>query len=113
MTVDEFVKTMVLPEFHPLVAALRGFMRETVPDAREEVSYGIPVYKRRKIFAVISPTKKDITFSFTHGYEFEDKYHLLKGEGKVAKHIKLKNVQDVDKEVLLYYIKQALEIDAK
>ena len=113
MTVDEFVKARVLPEFQPVVVVLREFMREAVPDAKEEVSYGIPVYKRRKIFALISPTKKDFTFSFTHGGEFEDRYHLLRGEGKIARHIKLKNVQDVNKEVLLYYIKRALELEAK
>ncbi len=77
MTVDEFVEARVMPELHPVVAALRELMRQAAPNATEMISYGIPAYKGRKIFAVISPTKKDITFSFTHGSEFEDKYELL------------------------------------
>ena len=113
MTVDEFVEARVLLEFHPVVAALRELMRQAAPNATEMISYGIPAYKGRKIFAVISPTKKDITFSFTHGSEFEDKYELLKGVGKIARHVKIKNLQEFNKDALRYYIKQALEIDAR
>lgn len=47
MTVDEFVKTRVLPEFQPIAAMLRELMREMAPDAHEEIRYGIPAYKGR------------------------------------------------------------------
>ena len=113
LTVDEFVKTRVLPEFQPIVAMVRELMKECAPKATEVISYGIPVYKIKKIFAVISPNKEGITFSFTHGTEFEDKYNLLRGVGKVSKHVKIKNLANVNKEALRYYIKQALEIEAK
>ena len=113
MIVDEFVEARVMPEFHPVVAALRELMRQAAPNATEMISYGIPAYKGRKIFAVISPTKKDITFSFTHGSELEDKYELLKGVGKVARHVKIKNLKGFNEDALRYYIKQALEIDAR
>lgn len=113
MSVDEFVKNKVLPEYKDIVELIRQYMREMAPDVQEMISYGIPAYKRNKIIAVISPTKKDITLSFSHGTEFEDKYGLLRGVGKVSRHIKFKKVDDVKKEVLEYYIKQALEIDSK
>ncbi len=112
MTVDEFIEARVLPEFHEVVARIRRFMSEEAPNAKEYVAYGIPVYKGRKIFAVISPAKKDITFSFTHGREFEDKYGLLKGVGKLAKHVKMKSLNDFNEEALRYYLKQAMAIDA-
>ena len=111
MTVDEFVKTRVLPQFQLIVSMLRELMREMAPDATEEIIYGIPMYRGKKIFAYINPTKKDITFGFSHGAEFEDKYGLLKGRGKVSKHIKIKNLQTVNKDALRYYIRQALEFD--
>jgi hypothetical protein len=113
LTVDEFVKTKVLPEFQPIVAKIRELMSECAPDATEGISYGIPVFKKKKIFAVISPNKKGITFSFTHGTEFEDRYNLLRGVGSVSRHVKIKNLANVNKEALRYYIKQALEIEAK
>ncbi|WXG46920.1 MAG: DUF1801 domain-containing protein [Candidatus Atabeyarchaeum deiterrae] len=111
--VDEFVKSRVLPRFHGIVAMIRELMRDMAPDAKELISYGIPVWKRNKMLAVISPTKKDITFAFSRGAEFKDKYGLLQGVGKVSKHVKIKSLDEVNKEALKYYIKQALELDAK
>lgn len=113
MTVDEFIETKVLPEFHPIMAMIRELMKECAPDAQEIISYGIPAYRGKRILAVISPTKKDITFAFSRGAEFEDKYNLLHGVGKVSKHVKIKNLADANKDALRYYIQQALEFDAK
>jgi len=67
-------------------------MREEAPNAKEEISYGIPAWKLQRIIAVISPTKRDITFSFSRGAQFEDKYGLLRGVGKSSKHVKIKNL---------------------
>ncbi len=113
VTVDEFVKTRVLPELQPVVAMIRDLMKEYAPEAKEMISYGLPAYKVRRIIAVISPTKKDITFSFSRGTAFEDKYGLLRGVGKVSRHVKIKNLATANKEALRYYIQQALEFDAK
>jgi hypothetical protein len=112
MTVDEFVKTRVLPEFQPVVEMLRELMREMAPDAEEAIRYGIPTYRGSRIFAFISPTKKDITFAFSRGSQFDDKYGLLRGRGKVSKHVKIKSLQGVNMDALRYYIRQAVEIDA-
>lgn len=66
----------------------------------------------KEIIAVVSPTKKDITFAFSKGAELEDRDGLLQGVGKVSKHVKLKKVEDVDREALRYYIDQAVERDS-
>ncbi len=113
MNVDEFVKSKVLPQYKDVVELIRQYMRELAPEAQEVISYGIPALKRNRIFAVISPTKKDITLAFSRGAEFEDKYALLKGVGKVSKNLKFKKAEDVKKDVLEYYIKQALDLDAE
>lgn len=113
MSVDEFVKAKVLPKYRDIVTMLRQLMHEMAPDAKEIMSYGIPAYKRKGFLAVISPTKKGITFAFSRGAEFEDKYGLLEGEGKVSKNVRIKSLDTVNKEALKYYIKQALELDSK
>ena len=113
MTVDEFVRERVLPALRPVVAMIRELMRECAPEAQESIRYGIPAYKLRRIFAVISPTKKDITFSFSRGAQFKDKYGLLRGVGKSSKHVKIKSVSAANKETLRYYIKQAVKLDAR
>lgn len=112
-TVDSFIENRVQPEHREIVEALRKLMRETAPDAREVITYGVLVWRGNLILAVVSPTKKDITFAFSKGAVFEDKYGLLKGVGRVSKHVKLKDVKDVNRAALTYYIKQALELDKK
>ncbi len=111
MTVDEFINNRVLPEFRETVERIRQFLRELAPEAREELSYGIPAYRVRRIIAVISPTKKDITLSFSRGAEFDDEFGLLKGVGNKSKYLKFKSADDVDRAVLAYYIQQALKLE--
>lgn len=111
MTVDEFVKSKVLPEFRPVVAALRSLIKESAPEAKEVMSYGLPMYKQKLTFAWISPSKTGITFSFMRGVAFEDKYGLLKGVAKHARYVRMKNLDEVNKPALRYYIKQALKFD--
>ena len=115
LTVDEYVKTKILAQHQDIVKAIRDLMRECAPNAEESIAYGIPVWKARKIFAVITPNKNDITFSFTHGAEFEDKYGLLKGHAKIARHVKVKDAQAIpaNEAAFRYYIQQALEVDAR
>lgn|SRR4030067_3016826 len=112
-TVDAFIEARVLPEFRPIVAMIRKMMKEHAPSAKEAIAYGIPVYKARRIIAVISPTKRDITLSFSRGAALEDKYRLLQGVGKVSKYVKFKSLADANKVALRYYIRQALELDAQ
>jgi hypothetical protein len=112
-TVDEYVDTRIRPEQRAIVMMLRTLMRECAPHAQEMITYGIPAWKGRRMLAVISPTKKDITFAFSRGAGFTDKYRLLKGVGKVSKQVKIKDLDSVNKEALRYYIKQAVKLDAR
>ncbi len=64
------------------------------------------------MLAVVSPTKKDITFAFSRGAEFEDRFGLLRGVGKVSKHVKIKRLEEANKGALRYYIEQALKLDS-
>ena len=112
-TVDSFVKQKVPPELKPVVEAVRGLMREWAPKADEKISYGMLVWSGNLIFAWLIPTTKHITFGFMQGAYFEDKYGLLKGTGKHARHVKLKQLEDVNKTTLRYYVRQALAHDKK
>jgi len=111
MTVNEFVKTKVQPEFRPIVAAVRGLINECAPDAREAISYGMPTYGQNKPVAWINASKSGITLGFRQGVYFEDKYGLLRGAAKHAKHVRMKTLEDVNKPALKYYIKQAVKLD--
>jgi len=111
MTVDEFVATKVPSEYQPIVDAIRDVMRGYAPGVQEAIGYGMPVYKQKKIFAWISPSAKDITFGFSHGAVMEDKYRLLGGVAKRARHVKITNLGEVNQTALRYYVEQAMKID--
>ena len=111
MTVDEFVKSKVLPEFRPVVAALRHLMKECAPDAKEEMYYGLPMYKKKLTIAWISPSKTGITLSFMRGVGFDDRYGLLRGTAKHSRYVRMKSVGDINRPALRYYVKQALKFD--
>jgi hypothetical protein len=113
MTVDEFVEKRVLPEYRDIVAELRKLLRTYAPEARELISYGVPMYRQKRTLAVISPTKKGITLAFSRGGSFEDTYGLLEGEGKVSKNVRMKDLKAVNKPALRYYIKQAIDFDKR
>jgi hypothetical protein len=113
ITVDEFVKTKVLPQFQPIVRALRTLLHKYAPEAREFMSYGVPNYKGKRGIAVISPAKTHITLAFSRGADFKDRYGLLEGVGKVSKNVRFKDLKDINEDALRYYIKQALEFDEK
>ena len=111
MTVDEFVARKVVPEFRPVVAAIRKVMKESAPDAQEVISYGIPMYGLKRPLAWINPSKTGITFGFRQGASFADRYGLLRGTGKHAKHVRMRNLGEVNSPALRYYIRQALKLD--
>ncbi len=110
-TIDEFVSKRVQPEHREIVQKVRKLMGELAPSATEVLTYGILGWKVRRIIAVVSPTKKDITLAFSQGASFEDKYGLLQGTGKVSKNLKFKDVKDVKQTILAYYVKQALGVE--
>lgn len=108
---EEFVSARVLPELQPVAAFIRSLVRECVPDAVEDFGDDMPVFRMRHIFAYFIPNKKNITFSFTYGVRFEDKFNLLRGRGKHARYVKIRDLKKVTIEALKNYIQQAVEID--
>jgi hypothetical protein len=112
-TVDEFVKQKVAPEHRAIVSRLRALMKKRAPEAKEAISYGILAWKMKRLVAVVNATKHHITFAFSGGARFEDKYGLLQGVGKVSRHVKLTSLADVNATALRYYIKQAVAFETK
>jgi len=109
--VDAFVRKNVLPQHREIVEKLRRIMREAAPDATEEIVYRVPMWRRRRLFVFLNPTKKDITFGFSRGRQFEDKYRLLRGVGKSSRHLKFRTVAEIKPTVVRYYLKQAVSLD--
>ncbi|TMC67501.1 MAG: DUF1801 domain-containing protein [Chloroflexi bacterium] len=111
MTVDEFVEKKVLPEFRPIVAAIRALMKECAPEAEEGISYGVPMYGKGRALAWITPGKTGVSLGFRIGASFADRYGLLRGAGKHARNVRMRSLDELNRPALKYYIKQAVKLD--
>jgi len=112
MSVDDWIVSKIPVEHRETVGMVRRLVHESAPQAAELISYNMPVFKASgKIFAWVLGSRKAVTFSFRAGTALEDRYGLLRGTGKTARHIKLGSVDSVDRAVLRYYIEQAVALD--
>lgn len=115
--VETFIETKVSPEYRPIVEEFRQLLKREFPDITEEMRggtekyYGVPVYRKNRILITVSPTKKGITFSFTEGKRFEDKYSLLEGEGNKTLNLRVRKAEEYKDEIMRYYVKQAVLFD--
>jgi hypothetical protein len=117
--IDEFVRTKVAPEYQPLVDAFRSLVKDKFPELQEgmrggtEGYPGTPIYRLKRIVVVINPTPNFVTFAFSDGKSFTDKYRLLEGVGNKAANIRLKSVEEFSVQQMTYYLQQAIDIDQK
>lgn len=113
--VDKFVQEKVLAQYHEIVHNFRSLIQEEFPLIEEGIRwwtkdyYWVPVYKYKRIIITLSPTKKWITFSFTEWKKIKDKYNLLEGTWKKTLNLRINSL--LDKHIMIYYIRQAIELD--
>jgi len=60
-TVDDYIGFFEEPT-QILLKQMREFIREAAPEAKEEISYGMPAYKQKNVLVYFSATKKHIGF---------------------------------------------------
>ncbi|WP_147676744.1 DUF1801 domain-containing protein [Algibacter pacificus] len=118
-TINQFIKDKIKEEHQPIFLKFRSLIKAKFPTLKEEMRggtekyYGVPVYRHNRIIISVSPTLKGITFSFTDGKQFEDKYKILEGVGKKSLNLRLSDPKDYKDDILEYYILQAIELDNK
>jgi len=89
----------VLLELRKLIHSLGG--------VSEAIKWKFPVFaKDGNDFAYIRTTKDHITLGFYNINKIKDPDSLLEGEGNTLKHIKIKNLEDINKRVILKWLHQ-------
>ena len=115
--IEFFIESKVPPEHKPIVDKFRSLINLEFSNLKEEMRggtekyYGVPVYRNKRIIITLNPTKKGITFSFSDGKKFNDKYSLLEGKGNKTRNLRVGKLQEYKDEILRYYIKQAIKFD--
>ncbi len=100
-SIDDFL-AVCSPAVRDLAQQLRGLIRRVMPTAIEHVDlpsniigYGFDRTYANLICA-ITPYKAHVSLLFTRGATLPDPEHLLEGEGKTARRVRIATPADVD-----------------
>ncbi len=74
---------------------LRKIIHKTFPDIKEEMKWGVPAYDNGRYYIVALKNHVNLGFSIK-GLSKEEQ-SLFEGSGKTMKHIKVKSLNEIDK----------------
>ena len=92
-----------------LLEQLRQLIHESVPGTTEAIKWGFPVFTKTKNYAYFRFSKKHITLGFYNPEKIDDPDGLLEGAGDTLKHIKIKQQEDIDVQLLKKWLKAIAE----
>jgi hypothetical protein len=104
-SVDNFL-AMCSPAVRDLAQQLRSLIRRVMPSAVEQVDLpsNIIGYGFDRTYAGmicgITPLKAHVSLLFAHGATLPDPDHLLEGEGKEARRVRIATPADIDNPAL-------------
>lgn len=90
------------PDVQDIAREARSLIYEILPQVVEVVwerqktaGYGTGPKKMSEHFCWIAPYKKHVVLGFYYGSELPDPEHILEGTGKLMRHVKLTNIDDL------------------
>lgn len=91
-----------------ILTKLRKLILSAVPKAREQYKWSRPVYGLEKDFCYLQNTKRHVTFGFHDFEKISTNKHLIEGTGKSMRHVKLKDIKDLDEFQIKQMIKELI-----
>ena len=109
--VNEFLSDIqnTFPDSYKTIQEIRKLFFEENSDLSEEIKYGgITFNVLDDLVAGIYLYKKHISIEFSHGSSFQDPEKQLEGKGKMRRHLKIIDNEDINNKSCRFYIKQAV-----
>jgi hypothetical protein len=107
---DDYINSYA-PELQAIIRTLREVATKCMPEAHEIIYHGAIGYSLTKSpfdrICYIAPQKKYVNLGFFFGAHLLDLQHLLVGEGKRMRHIKVRSVEDASNPALEELLKEA------
>ena len=114
-TVDTYLASLD-PSQAAILSAIRGLIRDAVPDLREAFKWAQPIWEINGPVCYLKAYRASTNFGFWRGVEVEERagagIHLL-GDGIKMRHIKLLTVSDVQSERLIKLLRTAVELNQR
>ena len=100
------------PKLEEIIRGLRELIQEVVPEITETVNpWGIPTFELNGPLCYLMVATKHITFGFPRGTSLTDPRGLLEGTGKNMRHVKLRNLEDLQREGLRELVEEAARLN--
>jgi len=107
---DDYINSYA-PELQAIIRTLREVGTKCMPEAHEIIYHGAIGYSLTKSpfdrICYIAPQKQYVNFGFFFGSHLPDPQHLLVGEGKRMRHIKVRSIADASNPALEQLMKEA------
>jgi hypothetical protein len=111
--VESFIYNLGQPESE-IAEILRHFILSLDPSIREKIAYGIPFFYKNKNICYLNPSSGGIDLGFVRGSKLQIQHPGIESKNrKMVRTIFLKKVDDIDFELLLSVMKEALYLDEK
>ena len=95
---------------HAIVKSLREIVFDHFPKATEKIMYGgIVFFLEDEMITGIFVSKNHVSQEFGRGYLMEDPSKHLEGKGKYRRHLKFRDLEDIERKQTSFYVKQAVE----
>jgi hypothetical protein len=96
-----------------IIEVLRDFVLNSNESIREEFKFNCPFYTYHGLLCYLNFEKKtkSVIMGFVSGFNFKDKYKLLSNDTKQVRKLYFRNIDDLNEDVLNYYLMQAIRIN--
>ena len=88
-----------------IMESLLQLIHHQVPNVQESFKWSRPVFSTDKDIAYLKTAKAYVTFGFMQAEKLKENLHLLEGSGKDMRHIKIRKLADIDKDLLSLWMK--------
>ena len=107
---DEYISSFA-PELQAIIRILREIAKKSMPDAYELIYQGTIGYSLSTSpfdrICYIAPQKNYVNLGFFFGTHLDDPQHLLVGEGKRMRHVKVRSREDASNPALTQLLIEA------
>jgi hypothetical protein len=102
------------PPLRPILETLRKLVEESAPEATASLKWGMPVYTiGREMICAFAGFKSHVNLILAGPPGgFRDPDGLLEGEGKTGRHLKLRTLEDLPRDVVAGWLRTAAQVAA-
>jgi hypothetical protein len=100
--IDDYINKQVSPQ-KEICQHLRALILKTLPDAKEEMRWGVPVFADGKFY--IGALKDHVNLGFSIKGLTKEEIALFEGSGKTMRHIKVAKVENIDENRIIELLK--------